>query len=288
MAYENTRNQPGDKKPQNLSSLHTLIGDTRKFLKEKNISLSALIAQSQKYEDAKIEQRFSYGFYILVGFLVLLVLGGASFWFLRGEFLGDGEEEEVVRRSEPLFSAYKTREILVGTQPRDFIDSFRAILSENVLPGRMIEIVAKDKNSERFLSLPELFSLAGISAPDDLISSFGDRYTLGVYGTLDKAEPVIIVSITSFEKTLAAMLKFEDALPAAFINILPFGHPMRQFEFFEDRLIANQEARVLKSEAGQAIFAYGFFSRKILILAVSKDALTAVINNFLLIPPVLQ
>ncbi|MEK7090594.1 MAG: hypothetical protein AAB930_03325, partial [Patescibacteria group bacterium] len=71
MADESIRRPEGDKKPQKLGSLHTLTGDTREFLKKKNISLAALIAQSQKYEKAKNERRFSYGFYLLVGFFVL-------------------------------------------------------------------------------------------------------------------------------------------------------------------------------------------------------------------------
>ena len=286
MADENLPRENKDKKPQNLSSLHTLIGDTRQFLKGKNISLSALIAQSQKYEKAKEEQRFSYGFYILVGFLALFVIGGGAFWFMRG-YISQPQEEPVTKRLEPLFSVYETREILVGTQAQDFITPFRGILSENTAPGRMIEVIAKNKNTEKDLSLGELFSLVGISAMPDLINSFGGRFTLGIYGTLRGSEPVIITSIKSFEKTLSVMLELEKLLPGAFLNTLPANHPIRQFEFFEDRLIANQEARILKTAGGEPLFAYAFFSRKILIIAVSEDSLSAVINNFLLIPPVL-
>lgn len=284
MANENTRRNVPDKNPQKLSSLHTLTGDTKEFLKEKNISLAALIAQSQKYERAKDEQRFSYGFYLLVGFVALLVVGGGSFWFFSG-FLSNGEEEPTTKRPGPLFPVYESREILIGTQASDFIIPFRRILEENILPGRMIEMIVKNKETKKELTLFELFSFAGVSLPGNLSGSSGNRSTVGVFGTIRGTEPVIIVSISSFEKTLAGMLEFEKLLPGAFFNFLPVGHPVRRFEFFEDKLIANQEARVLKAADGQPLFAYAFFSRKILILAVSEDALTAVINNFILIPP---
>ncbi len=286
MADESIRRPEGDKKPQKLGSLHTLTGDTREFLKKKNISLAALIAQSQKYEKAKNEQRFSYGFYLLVGFFVLLIIGGGSFWILRGYF-NQPQEEPTVKRPEPLFPIYQAREILVGSQPQDFVSPFREILSENIAPGRMIEAIVKDKNTEKELTIAGLFSLLGIKEAGNLVSSFGSRSTLGVFGTIRDTEPVIIVSITSFERTVAAMLELEKILPDAFLKILPTDHPVRTAEFFEDKLISNQEARILKTATDEPIFAYAFFSRKILILTVSEDALSVVINNFLLIPPVL-
>ena len=286
MADENIRRPDSDKNPQKLSSLHTLTGDTREFLKKKNISLAALIAQSQKYEKAKNEQRFSYGFYLLVGFFVLLIIGGGSFWILRGYF-NQPQEEPTVKRPEPLFPIYQTREILVGSQPQDFVSPFREILSENIAPGRMIEAIVKDKNTEKELTIAGSLSVLGIKEAGNLAGNFGSRGTLGVFGTIRGTEPVIIVSITSFEQTLASMLEFEKHLPGTFFKIMPANHPVRKVEFFEDKLISNQEARILKTVMDEPLFAYAFFSRKILILAVSEDALSAVINNFLLIPPVL-
>lgn len=286
MPDENIRRPGGDKNPQKLSSLHTLTGDTKEFLQEKNISLAALIAQSQKYEKAKGEQRFSYGFYLLVGFAALVIVGGGSFWFLRGYF-NKAEEERITKRPKPLFPVYESREILIGVQVSDFINPFRQILSEDILPGRMAEAIVKNKETKKELSLFELFTFAGVGLPSNLSGSLGSRSTAGIFGTIRGTEPVIIVSISSFEKTLAGMLEFEKLLPGALFNFLPTDHPVRRFEFFEDKLIANQEARVLKTADGQPLFAYAFFSRKILILAVSEDALTAVINNFILIPPVL-
>ena len=280
------RRQPDQKNPQKLSSLHTLTGDTKEFLQKKNISLAALIAQSQKYEKAKEEQKYSYGFYLIVGFLILLVLGGGAYWLLTS-YLNQPQEEPVTKRPEPFFPVYETREILVGAQSMDFVLPFREILSEDIAPGRMVEVIAKNKNTEKDLSLAELFSSVGINTPAGFTNVFGGRFTSGVYGTIRGSEPVIITSILSFEKTLAAMLEFEKLLPDAFLKILPSEHPSRKFEFFEDRLIANQETRVLKTADGRPLFAYAFFARKILIIAVSEDALSAIINNFLLIPPVL-
>lgn len=286
MPNESIHRPGGDKNSQKLSSLHTLTGDTKEFLKEKNVSLAALIAQSQKYEKAKTGQKYSYGFYVLVGFIVLLVAGGSSFWFLRGFFLNNAKEESPIKRLKPLFPVYEAREILVGTQAQDFVTPFRKVLSENILPGRMVEVIVKNKDTKKELALYELFSLVDVSIPNALASSFG-RSTTGIFGTIRGTEPVIIVSISSFEKTLAGMLEFEKLLPGAFFNFLPTNHPVRRSEFFDDRLIANQEARILKTIDGRPLFAYAFFSRKVLILAVSQDALTAVINNFILIPPML-
>ena len=55
--------------------------------------------------------------------------------------------------------------------------------------------------------------------------------------------------------------------------------------FFEDELIKNNDARVLKNLSGGIILGYSIFNQKFVIISTSIEALSTVLERLIILPP---
>lgn len=268
-----------------LPRIHTLRGDTERFVKEKGITLASIVAEKQrKIIDApKIRQGRSKIMWI-AAVLFMLGIAGAVFFFMR-----NGGPQTSMRPDTPaaLYPFFDNRIILVRNSPADFIPEWQSLLLRSIPREQMLGVFVFSEVKNKFLTPSEWFDFLGIVLPSSLRSTFRDAWTLGVLGTSSGSAPVLLVPVSSFGQALAGMLSWEKDQPLALRNILPQNGFERKFEQFQDAIIKNQDARFLKNEAGQIILVYGFFNRRILILTTSFEAMEQVIERFLVVPPVL-
>lgn len=284
--------QKKEKQKPDIQPLHTLQTDTSRFIEEKGVTLSTIVAESgkRKREEAEASRPSARLFTIkkiIITFFILMIAGvGAIIFLSRAE-----KDEEIISRQKPskpslLYPAFDEREVAVSQLPSEFFNVWQPMLERNFPEGQMLALFVFHERENVFLSFKEFLEFLSITAPRSLVDSSLIPWTLGVMGTRERVEPVFIIPTSSFHDAFKGMLEWEKDLPFAFRNMLRKDHPKRiAFEQFEDALIANQSVRILTNEEGKILFAYTFFDKRILIMSTSPEVLETVIKRFLLVPP---
>jgi hypothetical protein len=135
-------------------------------------------------------------------------------------------------------------------------------------------------------------SMAGIGdilddtqAPDQLKRSLGARYMFGAYRD-DIKLPFIILKNTYFQNAFAGTLQWEKSMREDLISITRVSNPNETAPLlnagaFEDSVISNIDARVLKNSEGQVMLAYAFSDKDTIVITTRTEALKAILDKLL-------
>ncbi|MBI4114874.1 MAG: hypothetical protein HY445_03470 [Candidatus Niyogibacteria bacterium] len=265
-----------------LSRIRTFRADAEEYVKEKGVTLGSLAQERHRIVLSPLPRKGKHLRLIFFIFVAALVAGTGAYFFLRTNGMPQTFVPETPQTFYPIFDE---RVIMVRNSPSDFIPEWQGILLRSVPQEQMLGVFTQNESTKAFLSAEQWFPFVGIDAPAALRATFRVPWTLGVLGTSGGIAPVWMIPVASFSRALAGMLVWEADLPYAMRNVLPPGLGSRQFDFFKDRVIANQDARFLQNTQGELLFTYVFFDRRILIMTTSFEALEIILSRFLIDPP---
>ncbi len=153
---------------------------------------------------------------------------------------------------------------------------------------RIVPLVTEsfDRRSQtRELSAPEFFRNFGVAIPESLSRALGQEFFLGIH-TVDENAPLIILSVTSYERAFAGMLEWEPTMNADLTPMFSGVPSLRRGSDgslgnrqFEDVVIRNYDVRALKDDAGVIQLYYTFPTRDLLIIAESPFSFGEIISR---------
>jgi len=187
--------------------------------------------------------------------------------------------------------------------------------STNIPPGKIKSLifVYNSTSSESILS-SEFLNIVAPSAPDILLRNLKDGYVFGYYSHRSN-EPFIILKSSNYDSTFAGMLDWETSMYADLGDLIykkdiestpteysttsattstpsatssksmPTQTPSTRKDIvlseydtdFVDRVISNNDARVLYRPNGEIAFFYTFFNKDTIIIATSEQTLKEII-----------
>ena len=132
-----------------------------------------------------------------------------------------------------------------------------------------------------------------LGAPDIVLRNVEDSSTVGAVRA-GNTYPFFILRVSSYERTFAGMLSWEDEMQEDLSRLYPpFPAPVASttatstatttpaapvFTFF-DRIVANHDVRVLKDEEGRTILLYGYKDKETLVIARNERAFTELLTR---------
>ncbi|MEK9166624.1 MAG: hypothetical protein AAB846_02730 [Patescibacteria group bacterium] len=264
-----------------IPSIRTLKTDAEAFSSDKNISfIQAAAAELERQQKMGVGERLARAkkplAFLLAGLALVSAVGGGAYYYMQSRrappeeiFLretivpGDLEETITLRQN--------TRSELLGEAGKKFFDP----LAEREI--RTLAFAVGEGKEKRTLKSGGIIALSELAMPSRLRA---DIHTLQL-GSVRKngIAPFLILKVRSHADALAAMLEWEKSL-ARDIGI--FFPGTRDFSLigarFEDKIIQNQDARVLAKE-GKSILAYAFFNQTTLVIAASDTGLDALLER---------
>lgn len=286
MAEENKNDQKGEgpRKP----IIRTMVSDVQEYLKGKKFSLTDLLAQKEKRAEEGFEEpwteRFKPAFYFLALILAVIFIGFGAFWLRKAAL-----EPKVPKPVQPaaIIPASVVKTIELDSPTRDsFLNEWSGYFNLRLLPREFGQIIIFDISQNKFLEAKDLFELLKINLPPLLSAGLEGPMTIGVMDTPRGNEPIFIFKIKSFSDAFAGMLNWEKDLPAALEGLLSTEISLfRADNNFQDVVVANHDARLLKNKGGENILVYAIFNRRFLILAQSPRALETIVKQLSLFPP---
>ncbi len=263
-----------------VPALRTLKTDAVSFSSDKKISFIQAAASelARRQERGGAVERGETMKKILVIFLAGLafvgLLGGGAYYFFTGT---RAPKAEVLPRAALLKGDLEKTALLGEPKKEKLREEIQKGFFEPLAEGeiRTLAFAVTEGEAKRTLQSGEIIALAELPLPPRL-RGLVEALELGSVRQ-NGIHPFIIFKVRSYPEALAAMLSWEQSL-AADVGI--FFPNTRDFDLvgiaYQDRVIKNQDARVLLKD-GEAVLAYAFFNRSLLVIAASDSSLDAVL-----------
>jgi hypothetical protein len=149
----------------------------------------------------------------------------------------------------------------------------------------------------------ELISILSVNAPAELLRTLEDEYLLGVH-SFDDNQSFLIVRADSYTQAYAGMLAWErfiqtDLAPLFTRTPRPRtldelgadpspSSPQAFATSFEDAVVENHDARVLRDPFGDMLLVWTFLDRNTIILTTNEYTLREVLSRFATSPNVVE
>src|SRR3989344_2356822 len=110
-------------------------------------------------------------------------------------------------------------------------------------------------------------------------------YNFGLVGGETKNYPFLILDIESAEEARAGITEWEKNMPKELSGIFADLENMKTEgkDSFHDQVIKNQTARIFESSGNKIV--YTFYNQRLLIIAPSVEAFSAIISRYAVFPP---
>ncbi|MEK7176974.1 MAG: hypothetical protein AAB719_01630 [Patescibacteria group bacterium] len=276
-----------DKKETPLKQIRTFQGDVAEALEKQRESLVSIqrAEQLKKGSGARtpatpeiIAKRKQF-FYLLLGSLFFLVLGGFGAKYAYNEFLRKTAAPEIAAPENRFLSANTEMRIDVFGASRETLISSLNGATEGTPRGELKHVVLNKIIGEEteLLSISEFLKMLESRAPGSLVRSFDPLFMYGALGN----SIFLIIKLSSFENAFAGMLNWEKNLSQ---DILPLfasreylgGLP--QEPVFADLTDRNKDIRMLYFES-QPVILYSFFDNDTLIITDGLETLRTLIDR---------
>ncbi len=271
------------KRPEDFkapSPISTYTSDARKGIKKrKETPLSVLAKQqdSKKAEPKRRSAKKKTSTPIIVTAVALLVLGigvvAGAFYFLNQ---GTAPVATPTRVVTPVFAEDRTR-VSASAVPdlQDLEDLLASVPAPFANTLTHVTFSAPTEAGSEVIPFSDVL-LRISEVPGTLARSVYPQSMLGVYG--DAKEPVLVLAVTSFERSFKSLLSWEDEMPSAFAPL--FGDldttvisttTPAYIQNFIDEEIETTDARILYDAGGNTHIIYGFVTPNILFITKTKD-----------------
>jgi len=190
-----------------------------------------------------------------------------------------------------------------GIQSLIFADNHKEIEAKNFSKRKMINAITNEveNNSLRLDTIENIYlttsvnesekqivgaknflSLIGNNIPNSLLRAIENDFMIGIY-SFDNSQLFILLKTLSYDNAFAGLLLWEDKLFDDLYEIFKIdtsGENANLFnKKFQDMIVQNKDARVLKNDQGEIILMYIFLNKQTIIITRDEDTLVEVSNR---------
>ncbi len=131
-------------------------------------------------------------------------------------------------------------------------------------------------DAERTLSAPEFLAAIGARVSAEFVRALRDEFTVGTH-VFDGNQPFIVLTTDLYENAFSGMLDWEATMSE---DLEPFFGPAvrstttaetRVGGVFQNKILKNQDVRILTDSAGKTALLYGFRDRRTIIVTTNEN-----------------
>jgi len=286
---------------EKAAPIHTYKSDFAEHIDEKNASVFSVLAAEKDAGStpshtltAKAKNRVLF---IVAGMLVLLGIVGIYTAYRWANHLSIVPTEQSV----PSLVFADARKQVIGTG-ESLMLSLAAAVGQPLPSGNvLITYVTTSSTTEEgtVVTFPQpggvLIRALALPAPDILLRNVLDESTVGVIHAGEETRAFFILRVSSFERTFAGMLEWEDTIATNLAPLYPL-HPdpappvstttatstppaPLPPPVFEDDVVASRDVRALRDSLGRTVLLYGYRDKETLVIARDEAAFTQLLER---------
>lgn len=264
-----------------IPRVRTFQSDIADAIKNKQGSVIkiAVAEQERKLEEGtQVTQVKKINTLYIFGSIILLVgVGVVGFIFWQKNKSSVVTLPSTVSKNTTFVKADMAVEFNTMGKENIYQDINTLFTTKEISVGQTMQVIFTDidtQKNKKILSLDELLTKLSLSLPDNLVRSLDqNQYMIGVY---QEKEPgrFILLRTTAFGNTFAATLEWEKTLTQDLNQLLDIHKNPGDEPIFKDKIIKNEDTRILYDTDGNAIVGYTFFGPKKELLLIAKDEAT--------------
>lgn len=280
---------------EDIPTLRTYQSDIGEALKEKQGSVIKIaIAEQEKQQQEEVfvkKEKKKHTRFILWGILFLLIGGSVGFYFVWQK-LGISKDSIDPILIQNLVVTIKTdKQEALPILPTSGIEMRKLIAdtvtNASVEKNMILELIPTQEVNGQVtaIGITYLFELLETKINTPLVRSFEDRGSvLGVYNT-DQNSLFLLIKNNSYANAFAGMLSWEKTMVEDLGQIFSIDtkgeHEYLFTKPFVDRVLKNQDTRVLLDNDGNIVLLYAFLGEKkdILLITNKESTLSEVVNR---------
>lgn len=282
--------KPNVQNDPSIKPLRTFKSDAEEAVRYQNISAAQIAIAEQKkklaatpIERSSDEERKSpLGIIAIVFMILLIAAGGSYYWFFVARQNPASSLPQELRVST-LVPYTKANTVTIGEG--NIMDTIGGAIRATELDERAIYAVfpVPQGTTTNVASIASV--LRDTKAPNMLTRSLAPQYMIGAYNNTTK-DPFIILKNTYFQNAFAGMLEWEKDLRNDLISLIRVSRPQDEItlvnrDVFEDTVLSNIDARVLKDEEGNILIAYAFADKDTIVIATTIETLKTMLDKLL-------
>lgn len=286
-----------NKDTNNPQTLRTYMSDMADAIRENEMSVIKVALAEQKARERgdlyrKIEGSPTKKIFWVIGGIIIIVAAIFSSYYIIQKTKEKNQPPQIIKTIETPIS-YDSKINLDATKALTKIDIANLLNSEiNKKEGaesvKAIFLDEKIGDLINPLSLNNLFSKIGATAPSSLIRAFSENYLIGTYtpsNTYEKAHLFLIIGVNDYNSAYAGMLEWEKTILSDLFTLFDIDVSGENNELlerpFKDIVIKNKDARILYNRDGVDALFYLFPDKNTLVITDNQNAVKEIIVRLL-------
>jgi hypothetical protein len=281
--------------PVSTSGLHTYSGDFADHIDEqKSSTFSVLAAQSDAGQNSTPLPRARRSFLPLIAGGAMLVIGVGA---VTGAYIFTHKTGSTVTGlTVPSLVRFDESVEVKGTG-LTLMKALANVAQSGSVSGNVVVTYVTGADATSTTGIPQpggvLIKALSLPAPDILLRNIGTDSTVGTIHAGAESRPFFVVKVSSYERTFAGMLAWEQTMGTDLSILYPPYTSMPDTSAsssakillapraptFTDGVVANYNVRILRDATGRSILLYGYRGKDMLIIARDETAFSALISR---------
>lgn len=134
--------------------------------------------------------------------------------------------------------------------------------------------------TEQLVSFSQFNTILALDIPPTVMSNFIGAFMIGSHRSSDSVVPFLVLKTISEENARVAMFAWESTLYDAGVKSFGLESKLSLVDkSFENTIIRNKDARVLRDENGEIVLIYTFLDKQTLIITTKPDTIALAIER---------
>lgn len=270
-----------------LHAIRTYRGDVEDTVQTKNISMISVVAaeedrKAKEQHDVQVKKRTVYAnIAYVIGSIVLLFGGtGAVYVAYEASLPRDTSVPVGSKDVSLIFTERTRREVLQNPTRESLMALLLKVRTEEDHPLGTFEriFISPSSTSTDDIQSNAFLRALGAEVSSTFVRSLDGTMLIGLH-SYGETVPFIMFRSQAPEQTFREMLRFEPTLRTTLHPFIPILATSTIEKPFEDAVIRNKDARVVRDESGEILFLYAFPDEKTLVITRHPDTLVEIIRR---------
>jgi hypothetical protein len=266
-----------------LQRIHTLQTDTAEAVGKNKISQASLIAEKDRQKRATPERTVFPEYtpapsHLLrnlgVTFLSFLVIAASGYGILKTA------KERSAQAPVNTPPVDQVQALLVYNNLKSISFSNEEFNNKNTLATKLLEVAIPAGEGVTFYqlntSIKNILAVLSPVMPPEFSRSIAPE---DFFGGIPEGN-FFIIKTDSYELAFSSLLKWEQNMETDLFSLLGLD-ASEELVSFEDKIIANKDARVAVNSRGETLFLYGFYNSDVIIFARNEAVFKSVYDMLL-------
>lgn len=282
-----------DKNQKSPPVIRTMRSDAETYIKEKKLSTMQIAASSYAQQAPRnigtSSSSVTKKVILLASAVLLIVVASLGGWWLLSSQKNEPSKPPEAPAPKTFIVANSKNVITVkNTNDDTFVQTLISEKAKALRSGTFtyfpIKIAGRDITSP-FANSKDFINILRLKPPASLSDNLSPLFNAFVFYGKGSNDVVVILKTINFEHAFSSMLEWEKTIATDWQPFLAENSSSSFSKIFQDEVIKNNDARILKRSDGSMILGYVFFTKKYLIITTSREALSAVLDKLIALPP---